>query len=102
MSTSASAEQPVFAPGSTPTLEPVVAKLEKFILYETTSFLYVVGCDKRQCEYRVLKLDRRVSLHVAFTRIMDWARNAALLVCDVLLSLLHPRLFLIVNVLPLG
>ena len=42
------------------TLEPVVAKLEKFILYETHSFLYVVGCDKRQREYRVLKLDRKV------------------------------------------
>jgi len=58
-----SAEQPVFAPGLKPTLEPVVSKLEKFIIYETTSFLYVVGCDKRQIEYRVLKLDRRVRAH---------------------------------------
>lgn len=43
------------------TLEPVVSKLEKFILYETHSFLYIVGCDKRQREYRVIKLDRKVS-----------------------------------------
>jgi hypothetical protein len=58
-----SGEEPVFAPGMTPTLEPVVSKLERFILYETTSYLYVVGCDKRQSEYRVLKLDRRVKLY---------------------------------------
>ena len=55
----------MFAPGLKPTLEPVVSKLEKFIIYETTSFLYVVGCDKRQIEYRVLKIDRRVNAHEA-------------------------------------
>jgi len=42
------------------TLEPVISKLEKFILYETQSYLYIVGCDKRQTEYRVIKLDRQV------------------------------------------
>jgi hypothetical protein len=42
------------------TLEPVVSKLEKFILYETYSYIYIVGCDKRQTEYRVIKLDRQV------------------------------------------
>jgi len=42
------------------TLEPLISKLEKFILYETHSYLYVVGCDKRQTEYRVIKLDRQV------------------------------------------
>ena len=38
------------------TLEPVVSKLEKFILYQTHSHMYVVGCDKRQVAYRVLKV----------------------------------------------
>jgi|MDSY01.2.fsa_nt_gb hypothetical protein len=42
------------------TLEPVISKLEKFIVYETHDFLYVVGCDKRQTEYRILKLHRVV------------------------------------------
>jgi hypothetical protein len=42
------------------TLEPVISKLEKFIVYETQENLYVVGCDKRQTEYRILKLHRTV------------------------------------------
>ena len=42
------------------TIEPVISKLEKFILYETQSYMYLVGCDKRQSEYRMLKLDRCV------------------------------------------
>lgn len=41
-------------------LEPVISKLEKFIIYETHAFIYVVGCDKRQLHYRVMKLDRKV------------------------------------------
>jgi len=55
---------PAFPEGTTPTLEPVSSKLEKFILYETVSYLYVVGCDKRQMEYRVIKLDRKVQGHL--------------------------------------
>jgi len=39
--------------------EPVAAGLEKFVLYQTTSHLYIVGCDKRQSSYRVLKVLRR-------------------------------------------
>ena len=42
------------------TLEPGISKREKFIVYETHDFLYVVGCDKRQTEYRILKLHRAV------------------------------------------
>ena len=53
-------DQPSLPAGMAPTLEPVISKLEKFILYETASYLYIVGCDKRQLEYRVLKLDRKV------------------------------------------
>lgn len=48
------------------TLEPVISKLEKFILYETQSYLYIVGCDKRQIEYRVIKLDRQVMRKISF------------------------------------
>jgi len=44
------------------TLEPVISKLEKFIIYETHAFIYVVGCDKRQLQYRVIKLDRKVDI----------------------------------------
>ncbi|CAM9514219.1 unnamed protein product [Discosporangium mesarthrocarpum] len=43
------------------TLEPVVSKLEGFVLYETTSHLYLTACDKLETQYRVLKIDRRVT-----------------------------------------
>lgn len=43
------------------TLEPVVSKLERFVLYETTSHLYVTASDKLETQYRVLKIDRRVT-----------------------------------------
>ncbi|CAM9094825.1 unnamed protein product [Laminaria digitata] len=42
------------------TLEPVVSKLERFVLYETTSHFYLTASDKRETQYRVLKIDRRV------------------------------------------
>ena len=38
--------------------EPVCSGLEKFVLYQTYSHLYIVGCDKRQASYRVLKILR--------------------------------------------
>ncbi|CAM9202166.1 unnamed protein product, partial [Chrysoparadoxa australica] len=49
------------APGIVPsaaaaTLEPVVSKLERFVLYESQPLLYLVGCDKLQTQYRVLKI----------------------------------------------
>ena len=53
--------RPAAAMAYRPTLEPVVSKLEKFILYQTHSHMYIVGCDKRQVEYRVLKLDRAIA-----------------------------------------
>lgn len=43
------------------TLEPVVSKLENFILYETTSHLYVTASDNLGTQYRVLKIDRRIT-----------------------------------------
>lgn len=46
---------------SVATLEPVVSKLERFVLYETTSHLYLTASDKRETQYRVLKIDRRVN-----------------------------------------
>lgn len=42
------------------TLEPVVSKLERFVLYETTSHLYITASDKMETQYRVLKIDRRI------------------------------------------
>lgn len=53
------------APGKAATLEPVVSKLERFVLYQTTSHLYVTASDKLETQYRVLKIDRRVT-HPAF------------------------------------
>lgn len=38
--------------------EPVCCGLEKFVLYQTMSHIYIVGCDKRQASYRVLKIMR--------------------------------------------
>ena len=38
--------------------EPTCSGLEKFVLYQTMSHLYIVGCDKRQASYRVLKILR--------------------------------------------
>ena len=35
--------------------EPTCAGLEKFVIYETQQHLYVVGCDRQQQKYRVLK-----------------------------------------------
>jgi hypothetical protein len=40
------------------TLEPVVSKLERFVLYETLPYMYLVACDKLQSQYRLLKIDR--------------------------------------------
>jgi hypothetical protein len=34
------------------TLEPVVSKMERFVLYETHAHMYLVGCDKLQSQYR--------------------------------------------------
>ena len=34
------------------TLEPVVSKLERFVLYETQPHMYLVGCDKLESQYR--------------------------------------------------
>ena len=39
--------------------EPTCAGLEKFVIYETQQHLYVVGCDRQQLKYRVLKVLRR-------------------------------------------
>ena len=39
--------------------EPTCAGLEKFVIYETQQHLYVVGCDRQQQKYRVLKVLRR-------------------------------------------
>lgn len=41
-----------------PTLDPYTAKLERFELFSTNQCYYLVGCDKLNTGYRVLKLDR--------------------------------------------
>lgn len=43
------------------TLEPVVSKLERFVLYETTSHMYLTASDALETQYRVLKIDRRIA-----------------------------------------
>jgi hypothetical protein len=41
-----------------PSLEPYVGKLERFELFSTNQCYYLVGCNKLNTAYRVLKLDR--------------------------------------------
>lgn len=43
---------------SQPSLEPYVAKLERFELFSTNQCYYLVGCNKQNTLYRVLKMDR--------------------------------------------
>jgi hypothetical protein len=39
-------------------LKPIFGCMQKYILYETSSYFYLVGCDIRETFFRVLKLDR--------------------------------------------
>lgn len=41
-------------------LEPVVSRLEKMILYETSSHYYLIGFDSQETSFRVMKMDRRI------------------------------------------
>jgi hypothetical protein len=41
-----------------PSLEPYVGKLERFELFSTNQCYYLVGCNKLNTAYRVLKMDR--------------------------------------------
>lgn len=43
---------------STPTLDPYVGKLERYELFCTNQSYYLVGCNKLNTAYRVLKMDR--------------------------------------------
>lgn len=41
-----------------PSLDPYAAKLERFELFSTNQAYYLLGCDKANTSYRVLKMDR--------------------------------------------
>lgn len=41
-----------------PSLEPYAVRLERFELFSTNQCYYLVGCNKSNTEYRVLKMDR--------------------------------------------
>ena len=41
-----------------PTLEPYIARLEKFELFSTLQCYYLVACDKHSTGYRIMKMDR--------------------------------------------
>ena len=43
---------------SKPSLEPYYSKLERFELFSTNQCYYLVGCNKQNTAYRVLKMDR--------------------------------------------
>lgn len=47
-----------FIPTAKPSLEPYFAKLERFELFSTNQCYYLVGCNKQNTSYRVLKMDR--------------------------------------------
>ena len=48
-----------------PSLEPYVARLERFELFSTNQCYYIVACDKYNMQYRVLKMDRTLIEHPA-------------------------------------
>jgi phosphatidylinositol 3,5-bisphosphate 5-phosphatase len=41
-------------------LKPITTCMEKYILYETAAFYYLVGCDAVETYFRVLKLNRSI------------------------------------------
>jgi hypothetical protein len=41
-------------------LLPLVTCFDKYVLYETSSFYYLVGCDANETQYRILKLNRNI------------------------------------------
>lgn len=41
-------------------LEPAVGRLEKFQLYETRTFFYLVGFDELETQFRVIKINRTI------------------------------------------
>lgn len=47
-----------FKAPSQPSLEPFYTKLERFELFSTNQCYYLVGCNKQNNAYRVLKMDR--------------------------------------------
>jgi hypothetical protein len=47
-----------FKTTSRPSLDPYTAKLERFELFSTNQCYYLVGCNKQNNAYRVLKMDR--------------------------------------------
>jgi hypothetical protein len=42
-------------------LQPVFGCMQKYILYETSSYFYLIGCDIKETYFRVLKFDRCVA-----------------------------------------
>ena len=42
------------------TLQPLVTCFDKYVLYETASFYYLIGCDANETQYRILKLNRSI------------------------------------------
>ena len=42
-------------------LQPLVTCFDKYVLYETASFYYLIGCDSNETQYRILKLNRCVT-----------------------------------------
>lgn len=42
------------------TLQPLVTCFDKYVLYESASFYYLIGCDANETQYRILKLNRNI------------------------------------------
>jgi len=52
-------------------LEPVNQHHERLLLYETSSYMYLVGYDVGETIFRVLKVDRRVEKPKALSQILS-------------------------------
>lgn len=48
------------AAGGHKNVEPLISKMEKYVLFETATYFYLLGCDALDTSYKLLKLDRCV------------------------------------------
>ena len=52
-------------------LEATLTRLERFVLYETWSHMYLVGSDEDQVSFRLIKIDRRIENPTSLSQILD-------------------------------
>ena len=56
-------------------LEATLTRLERFVLYETWSHMYLVGSDEDQAIFRLIKIDRRIENPTSLSQILRVDRD---------------------------